>query len=380
MGKQHLSGKDRIRLALQHQETDRIPIAMVCSGINEPARREFDDYLKREKNINMQEYLDSFIDIQMVVPDYIGPILLSGEDIWGVKRKAVSYGSGSYNEIAYHPLADVKTANDLQNYNWPIPELFHYSMLAEKAKAIQQKKEQCLMIANANIFETSWFMRGFEQIFMDMATNPELVHAIFERVTDFFIEYYRNILSAAQGMIDLCFTADDIAGQNGLLMSIDMYKQFIKPYHVRLNTVIHEFDAQVIYHTDGAVMDAVPELIDMGIDVLQALQFDAKGMDPAELKEKYAHKLCFQGGVSVQKTLPFRNTKDVREEVEQLILTLGRNGGYILGPSHAIQAGTPPENIFTMFETALHYYPYVQRMAEPKPGKTIKTIKNQPAK
>jgi uroporphyrinogen decarboxylase len=102
-------------------------------------------------------------------------------------------------------------------------------------------------------------------------------------------------------------------------------------------------------------MEAVPGLIDMGIDVLQALQFDARDMDPRLLKQRYGKRLCFEGGVSVQKTLPFGSSADVREEVEERISVLGRNGGYILGPSHWIQAGTPAENIYTMFETALRY-------------------------
>jgi len=167
-----------------------------------------------------------------------------------------------------------------------------------------------------------------------------------------------SMLAAAAGAIDLAFTADDIGGQHGLLMSLDMWETFLKPYHVRLNATIHEFGVKVIYHTDGAVMDAVPGLIDMGIDVLQALQFSAKGMDPRELERRFGDRLCFEGGVSVQTTLPFGTAEDVREEVETLISTLGAGGGYILGPSHAIQAGTPPENVVAMFDTAVSLYPF----------------------
>jgi uroporphyrinogen decarboxylase len=99
-------------------------------------------------------------------------------------------------------------------------------------------------------------------------------------------------------------------------------------------------------------MEAIPALLRAGIDVLQALQFDAEGMDPAVMKERYGDRLCFEGGVSVQHTLPFGSVEEVRTEVRHLIHTLGRGGGYLLGPSHAIQAGTPPGNIVAMFETA----------------------------
>ena len=114
----------------------------------------------------------------------------------------------------------------------------------------------------------------------------------------------------------------------------------------------------VIYHTDGAAMEAVDGLIDVGIDVLQAPQFSAKGMDPQELKRRFGDRLCFEGGVSVQTTLPFGTVEDVRREVEELISVLGEGGGYILGTSHAIQAGTPPENVVAMFGAALSTYPF----------------------
>jgi len=231
-------------------------------------------------------------------------------------------------------------------------EWFDYTTIPDKIRAMRQNNDYCLMAANGNIFESSWYMRGFEQMFMDFVLNPELARAIMERVCDFYVEHFTRILQAGQGEIDLVFTADDLGGQEGLLMSLDMWSEFIKPHHTRLNQRIHEFGAKVIYHSDGGVMDAVDGLVDMGIDILQALQFDARNMDPAILKESYGEVLCFEGGVSVQSTLPFGSVEDVQREVEERIAVLGASGGYILGPSHCIQAGTPPENIVAMFQTA----------------------------
>ncbi|MDP6040102.1 MAG: uroporphyrinogen decarboxylase family protein, partial [Candidatus Latescibacteria bacterium] len=282
-----LSSRERVRLALEHKETDRIPIAMVCSGINPPARQDLEVFLRRERGTDVQTYLDSFIDIKNVAPKYRGPQLESGEDIWGVRRKPVSYGLGSYNEIDFYPLLNAHDMDDLKSHKWPITEYFDYSVLPERVAAAQVDGEYCLMLSNGNLFETSWYMRGFEQIFMDMVLNPEFVHDIMVRVTEFYIEHFRNMLSVAEDDIDLVFTADDIGAQDGLLMSLEMWETFIKPYHVRLNAAIHEFDIKVIYHSDGAVMDAVDGLIDMGIDVLQALQFSAKNMDPIALKQDY---------------------------------------------------------------------------------------------
>lgn len=350
-----LTHRERVLLALERKETDRIPIAMVCSAINPPAYKTLSEHLRRERHLTVEEYLKPLLDIKQVSPAYVGPTLAPGEDIWGVRRAPVSYGEGEYHEICFYPLADASDPSDIAKHRFPTTDWFDYSVLPERIAAVQKEEPYCLMVANGNIFESSWYMRGFEQIFMDLVDNTELAHAIFSRVCDFFVEHFKRILSAANGQIDLVFTADDIGGQGGLLMSLDTWTKRLKPYHARLNKVIHEFGARVIYHSDGAVMEAVPGLIDMGIDILQALQFDAKGMCPATLKEQFGDRLCFQGGISVQQTLPFGTPEDVRREVEERINVLGRNGGYVLGPSHCIQAGTPPENVVAMFDTAANY-------------------------
>ena len=350
-----LSHRERVRLALEHQETDRVPIAMVCSGINQPAHGELQEYLQSERGLSVEEFLSPLLDIKNIGPAYLGPKRPEGTDMWGVHRSPVSYGLGSYMEIDHYPLAGARDAGDILAHEWPSPDWFNYDAIPEQVAALQKDGDYCLMTANGNIFECSWYMRGFERMFVDILENPELVHTLFGQVTDFYVEHFRRTLSAADGEIDLVFTADDVGCQKGLLMSLDLWEENLKPFHVRLNELIHEFGAKVIYHSDGAVMEIVSGLIDMGIDVLQALQFDADGMDPIMLKQDFGEVLCFEGGVSVQQTLPFGTPGEVRDEVSHLIDVLGKDGGYILGPAHAIQAGTPPENIVAMFDTAQAY-------------------------
>jgi uroporphyrinogen decarboxylase len=349
---ERISPRERVRLALEHREADRIPIALVCSGINAAAHRELERHLRETRGITVEQYLDPLIDIRTVEPRYAGPALPPRTDIWSVRRRSVSYGAGAYDEIEHYPLADARSIADLEAFDWPRPYAFAQDGLMRGIAELDARREYCLMAWNGNIFETSWYMRGFQNILVDIVERPEMVRFIMDRVTSFYIEYFRAMLSAARGRIDLVFTADDIAGQGGLLMSLGMWEEHLKPHHVRLNRAIHELGARVIYHTDGAVMEAVPGLIDMGIDVLQALQFDARGMDPRLLKEAHGARLCFEGGVSVQKTLPFGTPDEVRAEVEDRIRVLGRDGGYILGPSHYIQDGTPPENITALFDAA----------------------------
>jgi len=358
-GDSGLSPRERVRLALQHQETDRVPIAMVCSGVNPPAARALARYLDLPDEATAIAYLTRFLDLHSVNPYYRGPTLGSTsegaqEDIWGVWRAPCSYGPGSYAEISHYPLAEVRDIADLDRHRWPSADWWDYSVLPDRIAALNREREYAVHLANGNIFESAWYMRGFERMFVDLADSPELAGEIMRRVTDYYIAFFTRALEAAGDRVDLVFTADDIAGQRGLLMSREMWEQHLKPHHSRLNQRLHEFGVKVMYHSDGAVMKAIPGLIDMGVDVLQALQFSAEGMDSVAMKRDFGDRLCFQGGISVQTTLPFGTAEQVREEVRARIRVLARKGGYILGPSHAIQAGTPPGNILAMFDEALN--------------------------
>jgi uroporphyrinogen decarboxylase len=238
MKKETLTSRERVRLALQHQATDRVPIAMVCSGINSPADSAFDQFVRREKGVDLQTYLAGIIDIRAVEPAYIGPPLAPGEDIWGVRRKVQPVESGSYDEIEYYPLACAHTITDLDRHRWPSTDWFDYGALNHSIAQAQADGEHCLMIHNANIFETTWYQRGFEQSLMDFYLNPELIQAILDRVAGFMIRHFRRMLEIANGRVDLAFTADDIGGQRGLLMSLPTWERFIKPLHTRLNRAI----------------------------------------------------------------------------------------------------------------------------------------------
>jgi len=364
-----LSPRRRVQLALDHQTTDRVPITLLCGEPDQPSREGLARHLGVDAGEGVDRYLEQYVDLiaigpsfRAADPDYRGPALERTpkggyQDVWGCHWDPISYGAASHSEISHYPLAAVQEIADLEKHRWPSPDWWDYPAIGERIAAVTAQREYALVIHSGNPFERTWWMRGYEQTFLDMIDRPELFHEIMARVTDFHLKTTRRTLAAAAGRVDLAFTADDLAGQTGLLISLPMWEKHIKPYHVRLNRAIHEFGVKVIYHSDGAVMEAIPGLMEAGIDVLQALQFSAHGMDAAVMKERYGDRLCFEGGVSVQTTLPFGSVADVQREVRHLIRTLGRNGGYILGPSHAIEAPTPPENIVAMFGEAAGYRP-----------------------
>ncbi|AEF82268.1 uroporphyrinogen decarboxylase family protein [Leadbettera azotonutricia] len=351
-----MTSRERVLAALRHEESDKIPFSLGF-GVNEYARKQLAEYLGKTMN-EIDAMLLAATDLRWVSPRYIGPSYRSPKgdaekpDVWGVSHKAVFNGFDSYYEISNYPLKGLGETMKLEDHVFPSPDWFDYSFLKSDIEKADHDGEHAIVMGNGNIFESSWYMLGFEDMFALLLTDPDLAWKLLEKVTDFFCAYFERALTAAGGRIDIAFTADDIGQQSGLLMSLPLWEEILKPHHVRLNKLLHSFGVKVMYHTDGAVMDAIDGLIDMGIDVFEAIQFDAKGMDPVLLKNNWRHKLCFHGGVSVQSTLPFGSTDDVRKEVQERIKIMGKNGGYILAPSHAIQGGTPPQNIIAFLEEA----------------------------
>ncbi len=357
-----LTSRERICLALQHKEADRVPFSLGFS-FNRPALEDFQHYMKIPTYEQAIDYIEELNDLKWLIVPYTANnsrMCTIGDtqyDEWGVGRRFVSYGRGCYDEIFEYPLKNINTVKDLNSYEWPKTEWFDFTQIKDIIKKTNKKSknknEYCFRFSAGTLFEHSWYLRGFENFFMDLVTEPDYANEVLKRVTDFFIDFSIKTLQAADGLVDIAFVGDDLAGQEGLLMSPELYKNMIKPHHKRLYDTLKQFDVKLMYHSDGAIHHLVPELMDAGIDILEALQFDAKGMDPEMLKNNYGDRLSFHGGISVQSTLPFKKPQDVIDEVNERFRVLGKNGGYILAPSHAIQTGTPPENVNALFESAM---------------------------
>jgi uroporphyrinogen decarboxylase len=148
---------------------------------------------------------------------------------------------------------------------------------------------------------------------------------------------------------------DDVGTQNSLMVSRKMWKDFVRPYHAKIIELAHQYGKPVMYHTDGAIYQLIPEFIEMGVDVLNPLQPDAKGMDLPKIKAEFGDRLTFHGGVDIMRTLPKGKPEQVRAEVRGRVQALGQGGGYILCSSHHIQPDTPIENVIAMYEPALRY-------------------------
>jgi uroporphyrinogen decarboxylase len=188
---------------------------------------------------------------------------------------------------------------------------------------------------------------------MDPVLRPDFTRYLVQRLSDFFTEYHRRCYAAAPGLIDLTQVTDDFGSQAGLLIPPRTFDQFYRWTMERAIALAHSHGVLVFHHDDGDIRTLVPRLVQMGIQVLNPIQWRCGNWDLAALKAQFGHALCFHGGVDNQHTLPFGTPDEVRAEVRWLKATLGGDGtGYILAPCHNLQAITPLENILALYEAA----------------------------
>ena len=345
-----MTSKERVRAALFRKPIDRCPR-------NVEATPEAAGNLMGVLGVaSIEEVRRALgIDVRHVYPVFRGRVRPpEGRvhfDEWGIGRKFVRFEGGGYqgeyDEIAVSPLACAKSVDEVLAYRWPKPDWWDYGQLACAAR--ETGLDYWTSSGYYSIFERSWYLMGMERFLTDLVTDPEIPLAVLERTLEFYIEQSLRILEAGGGLIDQIDTADDLGTQRGMLISPEIWREHIKPRQERYNRTIKErFQVKIWYHSCGSITPIIEELIEIGVDILDPVQTGAAGMEPAWLKKSFGDGLSFHGGVDTQHTLPYGTPDEVRAEARFLIDTLGRGGGYILAPTHAIQADVPPENVLAM--------------------------------
>ena len=196
------------------------------------------------------------------------------------------------------------------------------------------------------------YLRGLEQGAVDLIENPEIVRYCLDKLFDLAYQKTLRIFETIPGRVMITYIAEDLGSQEGLLFSRGHMREFLFPRMKRMMDLTRQHGSHVFTHSDGAVREVIPDLIDLGVEVLNPIQWRCRGMDRAGLKRDFGAKLILHGGMDNQQTLPFGSAADVRREVVDNLRLLGVGGGYILAPCHNIQSITPMENIVAMYETA----------------------------
>ena len=345
MPRETMSARERWQAVLKGETPDRVPMDYWATG-------EASEKLVRHMGCaDIGEALSRLhVDSPLTVgPKYVGPPSKEGEDVFGCRHQTVRYDTGVYRECIFHPLAEYETMEEIErNYAWPNPDWWDYS---EIPKQIEGHEDKPIRGGGSEPFLTYCSLRGQEQAYMDLALHPEMVHACLDHLFDLAYEGTARIYEQIPGQVMITYVAEDLGSQEGLLFSPTHIREFLLPRMKRMMDLAHEAGATVFTHSDGAIRQIIPDLIKIGADVLNPIQWRCQDMEREGLKRDFGNELVFHGAMDNQETLPFGSVEDVRKEVLDNLRILGEGGGYILAPCHNIQAVGPAENIVTMYET-----------------------------
>lgn len=281
-------------------------------------------------------------------PRYIEPEIPENLDVFGCRYRDVSYGVGAYRECISHPLKQFNSVKEIEsNYSWPNTDLYDYSTISEQTA---NWRSYPIEGGGSEPFLDYKNLRGQEQAFIDLFRHPDIVEYCLDKMFEFSYENTKKICREIPGEVTYSYIAEDFGSQTGLLMHPEMIRLFFLPRMKKMMDIAHENGAYVFFHSDGAIREIIPDMIETGIDILNPIQWRSKGMEREKLKKDFGEKVVFHGGVDNQQILPFGSEEDVNKEVEDNFSKLGSGGGYILAPCHNIQPITPVRNIITMYE------------------------------
>ncbi len=375
-----LTSRERVARALNHEEADRIPIDV--GGFHSTALHR-EGYLRLREHLGLPAASDEevfMLSAQLVRPDEelslrfggdtigifdrppdawrleIDPGSDSYKDEWGVELRR-SPGSHHYAPVK-HPLQGAET-QDLDRYPWPNPrDPGRFRGLRDRARELYEKTDKFLVtscISAMGPVHMTARLTGFEDHFTKMLEDKPFTRAITERMTDFCIAFWDEMLDHIGPYVGAVLIADDLGGQDGPLIGPRLYRELYKSSHARLiSSIKSKADVKVIFHSCGSVYHFIQDFIDVGGDALNPVQVSAAHMDTARLKAEFGDRLAFWGGgCDVHKVLPFGTPEEVAREVRMRIAHLAPGGGFVFAPAQNIQPDVPPENVLACYEEAL---------------------------
>ncbi len=357
-----MNSKERVMTAVQLGQPDRVPIDLLPNKW--VAERLYRDLGTRTHRELLERLHVDMVDLRGVVdPPYRGPIPLSSErgdgvreNYWGWRQKVVQTATGPEECFVEFVLAEAASIEDLERHRWPSPDWFDFSDFAARLEPWQ---DFAVMASGPSVFQHATFLRGIDNLLVDMAAEPEMAHWLMDRFTNFYLAYFDRMLTAARGRIDILRAADDMGTQRGLIVSPEMFRTFVAPRLKKLADLAHSHGVKFMFHSCGAIRPLIEDLIEIGVDILDPLQAAAEGMNPQVLKDTYGTRICLHGGICTQFLLPRGTPDEVRGEVRRRLGILGKGGGYILAPCHVLQTDVPTDNILAMSDAGLEAGRYV---------------------
>jgi uroporphyrinogen decarboxylase len=348
-----MTARERWRAVLNGERPDRTPCDYWGTG-EITARLMRDLGCANERELWDKLGVDKCIYLaarhpRAVENDWHIPSLFS---IWHVGTKKMPYadGLGTYEEAVSFPLAEAETVADIERFDWPDPNEWDVEWLA---RACAEWPDNPILGGSFEPFYLYCKLRGMERALEDLVANPALAEAGLERIFQVHEGVIRRSLERMGGRIDFIYVAEDLGTQESLLMSPRLFRRFIKPLLARMAELAHSYGAKAFHHDDGAIRPLIPDLIEIGIDILNPIQWRCRGMEREGLARDFGSRLVFHGGVDNQQTLPFGTPADVRREVADNLKAFRDCRGYVVAPCHNLQANTPTENVVALYD-AVH--------------------------
>ncbi|RPI64273.1 MAG: hypothetical protein EHM48_01125 [Planctomycetaceae bacterium] len=351
-----MNSKQRVLSAVNHRQADRTPITF------DAEKEVYDMLYEHFGQADKSALFDRLnCDTWMVLPkNYITHDSDAGKKnkttIWGWGTTIATYSGGTYEELAVSPLANKDELADIDNHPWPDANVQDFSHIPAQC---QTQKDRAIIGASSwGAYFIASFLRGMEGIMMDFAINQEYAEKLINTIAERVLAFEDNMLRQAGDGIDIVYMADDYCSQRAPLFSPDAFKRFVVPYLTKVVAKAHQHNKKFLLHVCGAVRPLLPMIIDCGVDMLEPIQIQAEGMEPAGLKRDFGKHICFYGGLDLQQVLCKGTPQTVADETRRLIDILGKDGGYVFGPGHTyIQVDAPLENILSMYKTAVEYRP-----------------------
>jgi uroporphyrinogen decarboxylase len=334
-----LTPRDRVLAQIHHQETDHIPYTLRFDG-------------------DVAEHVDAYYGSDAwrgLIDDAIRRLPGPSLEVHQAGNRYCTDLYGSTWQVDHRPFHLVEPAlksPSLEGFAFPdVDVVFEPGWERDVLQAIEQQRGHFLVIDfGIGLFERSWSLRGLENALMDTVAHPDFYEELIERLTDHQMEIVGRLLELP---VDGILFADDWGYQQGVLVGAERWRRIFKPRLARLYRRVHEAGKFMLAHCCGSIEEILPDLIEIGLDVYQSVQPEARNNSPYELKRKYGDRITFWGGLGSQSTIPFGTPDEIVAEVDRLCREMGRGGGYILAPAKPLQPGTPVENAAAVVEAFL---------------------------
>lgn len=330
---------------MSHQKPERIPFFLrLCEELE-------DKFEKRYGTRDYRAYFESPIIPVKINPTrnqhdfscYFKNLSYDYYNEWGVGFRR---GSGEYHFKQFvSPMQSFEAPEQVLDF--PLPDVlmdYRFEGVAEKIQALKEQDKITMNTSgyNIDIFEASWYLRGLENLLADMLVDEEMAEACLERMCRIKCQMAAK---CAEAGFDVVVFGDDVATQRGMMMSIPLWKKWLKPRLARAIQSAKAVNPEVLcyYHSDGDVTEIIEDLIEIGVDILNPVQPEC--MDPKGVKEKYGQRINLWGTIGTQTTMPFGTPEEVRAKVREMRQALGRDGGLVLAPTHVLEPEVPLENI-----------------------------------